>query len=119
MANRICARIEENEDYLCGSQILVAGTPKQGNYPVISKLAASANQYASWGLVWGSYDGSLNCWFEIFRQKLGIEYNRCYEDQYRYIVSSEEFKKMPIFPAQDAIKTINGIVVIKISEVDT
>lgn len=117
LANRICARVEENEDYLRGAQVLVAGTPKQGNYPVVSKLATKTNQYANWGLVWGSYDGSLNCWLEIFRQKLGIEYNRCYEDQYRDIVGSEEFKKMPIFPAQEAVKTINGIVVIKISEV--
>ena len=117
LANRICARMEENEDYLHGAQVMVVGTPKNGNYPVVSRLAAKVNQYAYWGLVWGTPDGLLNGWYEIFRQKLGVLYNRCYEAQYQDIVASADFKSMPIFPAQDAIRTIDGIVVIKVSEV--
>lgn len=119
LANRIWMRLEENEDYLRdlrGTPILPAGIPQNGNYPVVSKFADNANEYARLGMMWPTYDGSVNCWVQMIRQKLGLRYYACSAEQALEIFATEEFKQMPLFPAQGSIKTIQGVVVVKISE---
>ena len=40
----------------------------------------------------------------------------CNENVYRAIVTGEEYKKMEVFPAQNSVKVMDGIVVVKLSE---
>lgn len=116
LANRMLMRLEQSEDYFSDAQILIAGVPMNGNYPIVSDLIEPTNQYAHFGLVWGTYDGALNCWRQIFSQKLGVERDWCWEFQYREITATQEFQDMPIFPEDGCIKTINGVLVLKVSE---
>lgn len=37
-------------------------------------------------------------------------------EEYKKCVSSEKFKEMHVFPAQDSVKIIDGVVVVKLSE---
>lgn len=119
VANRILIRLEQNEDYLAGVPMVIAGVPQNGNYPIVSTLTKNANQYASWGLTWGTYDGTMNCWRQIFRQLLGVEPSWCWdENKYRDIAATQEFQDMPLFPAEGSIQTINDFIVVKISNMD-
>lgn len=117
LANRVLARVEQSQDYLSGKQVLIAGVPENGNYPIVSELKNNANSYAKWGLIWTSYGGSLNCWQQIFRQMLGVAPNWCSENQYRDIAATQEFQNMPMFPKEGSIKTIQDVVVVKISNI--
>lgn len=116
LANRILTRLEENEDYLSGVPVLVAGVPKDGNYPIVTTLRDTANYYALWSTVWGDFHGNMHCWRQIFRQLLGEEPNWCW-DQYKYqeIAATQEFQDMPLFPFEGSIQTIQDYVVVKIS----
>lgn len=119
LTNRIWTRLEENEYYSNApheTPVLMAGIPQNGNYPVASRFAENANEYAQLGMMWPTYDGSINCWVQMIRQKLGIFYYACSVDQAMEIFPTEEFKQMPIFPAQGSIQVIQGVVVVKLSE---
>lgn len=116
LANRILTRLEQDEDYLSGIPVLIAGLPKNGNYPIVSTLKNTANSYAHWGMSWASYYCSMHCWRQVFRQMLGVEPNWCW-DEYKYeeIAGTQKFKDMPLFPVEGSIQTIQNYVVVKIS----
>ena len=118
LANRIYARIEENENFLSGCQVLISGTAANGNYPIITELEDNVNHYAKYGLVWKTYNGSLNCWRQVYRRYLGVELNWCTEMQFREIAATPEFQSMTNYPAEDSIRMINGVLVIKVSPIE-
>ena len=118
LANRICTTLEQKDDIRAGYSLMIAGSASKGNYPVVSTLSNSANKYAKSGLTWSTPDGSLNCWRQVFRRYLGITENWCTETQFREIIASEEFKNMPSYPENGAIREIGDIVVVKVSPVE-
>lgn len=117
LANRICTTLEQRDDIQSGHSLMIAGAASEGNYPVVSTLSNSANNYAKFGLTWSTPDGSLNCWRQVFRRYLGATENWCTETQFREIIASEEFKNMPSYPENGAIREIGDIVVVKVSPV--
>lgn len=59
----------------------------------------------------------INLWtWQIFLQdNLGLGWNICDYLEYNDITSTKEFNEMPIYPYDGYIKTINGVVVVKLS----
>lgn len=119
LANRVWYQIESNQNYVpFETTILIAGTPDQGNYPNPSALTEKANDYASsYGMIWNTYEGSSNTWLRFYRLYLGIDYIMCSPEQFKEIAQTTTFKEMPLYPAEESIQVINGILVVKISEV--
>lgn len=120
LANRILTRLEQNEAYVSGAQVFVAGSPEFGNYPIVSTLAKNANQYANWGMMWDGYNAASNGWRQLFRWMLGVDIGTSpwWNDQYEAIIKAQEFEDMPIFPAEGSIKTIQDVVVVKDSSME-
>lgn len=46
----------------------------------------------------------------------GTNINFCEDYQYYTIINSEEFKQMGIFPAENSVKIINNVMVVKFCE---
>lgn len=115
LANRAYAQLESFHGYNEQSQLLIAGTPAAGNYPIPVHLRYGTNSYANWGMVWQGYNG---CWQEILRQFVGVDTNWCSEEQYNSIVNSPEFLEMPIYPHAGSISVIQDVYVIKISNIN-
>jgi hypothetical protein len=116
LANRICCRLEENDDYNAGVPVMIAGRYGKSVDSNTTALAAKTDYYATWGLTWSTEQGNLNGWMQIFRQYLGVVPNWCSLDQFTEIVNSDQFAAMPDYPSAGAVQTINGILVVKVSD---
>lgn len=121
LANRICSQIESNEAYLSGCEVAIVGIPSwNNNYDyVVTDNVQKGNNYAIWGLFWGSYSGAYNCWKQLYLQHFGIELRWCTEDRYCKIGKSSQFEKMPCYPQQGSISIIENVLVVKISDMST
>ncbi|TWO99043.1 hypothetical protein EUA78_00100 [TM7 phylum sp. oral taxon 351] len=63
---------------------------------------------------WTGYAG-VQRYEEFFRKFLGLNIHSATEQQYLKIVNNPEFKAMPTYPANDSVKIIDDIIVIKIT----
>lgn len=118
LANRIWQHVETREDYIQGeTRLLVAGRPMDGNYPNPSRLLYEANPYATWGLVWETYNGNLHTWEQVFRQYIGTTYRNCTVEEYAAIAATEAFDRMTLYPDAGSIQMIDDVLVVKISDV--
>lgn len=117
LANRIQTRLEENPDYRTGhTPLLIAGTVPADKNTFISPLARKANLYAGWGTVWESYHGNLEVWQQIFRLHLGIWHTSATLEQFQKISHADTFKRMPLYPDPGSMKIVDGVMVVKLSE---
>lgn len=117
LASRIWQQVESSEDYtLNETQVLIVGHPQEGNYPNPSYLRDKANTYAKWGLLWTSYEGNTQTWQQFFRQYLGVTYETCTAEQFAAISASPAFAEMPLYPEEGSIQTIDGVLVVKVSD---
>lgn len=117
LANRIWTTIEAHENYQAGeTSVLIAGAPEKGNYPNPSRLYDKANRYATWGLFWSDYNGANNCWQEVMRQYVGVDCNAITAEEYELLAQTNEFKTMPNYPAEGSVKSIDGVLVVKVAE---
>lgn len=75
-----------------------------------------ANGYAQFGC-W-STDARNNrvSWEGVTYNFLGVHLNFCGDTEYREITSLNEVAEMPEFPARESIQVINGVVVVKVSD---
>lgn len=64
---------------------------------------------------WNNYSGTLQN-SSFYEKYLGIKIKICSKDEYKEIVKTDEFKKMPVYPNKGSIKIINNIIVIKVSD---
>ena len=64
----------------------------------------------------GTYGGQIGTWYNYMRVFYGLDINLCDHDTYYKLVTSDEYKEMEMFPSQNSIKIINGVVVVKLSE---
>lgn len=70
---------------------------------------------AEHGMVWDSYSGGQQSWIYFLRHVTGKGYKTVSEEECQKIMSTEEFKEIPLFPANGSVKAINDIVVVKLS----
>ena len=63
---------------------------------------------------WTGYAG-VQRYEEFFRKFLGLNIRSATEKQYLKIVNTPEFKAMPTYPANDSVKIIDDIIVVKIT----
>lgn len=118
LATRIAGALDANPDVQAGAKVLIAGKPEAGNYPNTSDSYAHASSYAKWGMVWDNhYQNNMRSWDVIMKQFAGQGFNYCSFDECAKVIRSSEFASMPLYPANDSVATIDGVVVVKISDI--
>ena len=118
LATRIAGALDANPDVQAGAKVLIAGKPEAGNYPNTSDSYAHASSYAKWGMVWDNhYQNNMRSWDVIMKQFAGQSFNYCSFDECAKVIRSSEFASMSLYPANGSVATIDGVVVVKISDI--
>lgn len=118
LATRIAGVLDANPDVQAGAKVLIAGKPEAGNFPNTSDSYVHASSYAKWGMVWGNhYQNNIRSWDVITKQFAGQSFNYCSFDECSKVIRSSEFANMSLYPASDSVATIDGVVVVKISDI--
>lgn len=118
LSTRIAGALDANPDVQAGAKVLIAGKPEAGNYPNTSDSYAHASSYAKWGMVWDNhYQNNMRSWDVIMKQFAGQSFNYCSFDECAMVIRSSEFANMSLYPANDSVATIDGVVVVKISDI--
>lgn len=118
LATRIAGVLDANPDVQAGAKVLIAGKPEAGNYPNTSDSYAHASSYAKWGMVWDNhYQNNMRSWDVIMKRFAGQSFNYCSFDECAKVIRSSEFANMSLYPANDSVTTIDGVVVVKISDI--
>ena len=118
LATRIAGALDANPDVQAGAKVLIAGKPEAGNYPNTSDSYVHASSYAKWGMVWDNhYQNNMRSWDVIMKQFAGQGFNYCSFDECAKVIRSSEFANMSLYPADDSVVTIDGVVVVKISDI--
>ncbi len=118
LATRIAGVLDANPDVQAGAKVLIAGKPEAGSFPNTSDSYVHASSYAKWGMVWDNhYQNNMRSWDVIMKQFAGQSFNYCSFDECAKVIRSSRFANMPLYPANDSVTTIDGVVVVKISDI--
>lgn len=118
LATRIAGMLDANPDVQAGAKVLIAGKPEAGNFPNTSDSYVHASSYAKCGMVWDNhYQNNMRSWDVIMKQFAGQSFNYCSFDECAKVIRSSEFANMSLYPANDSVATIDGVVVVKISDI--
>jgi hypothetical protein len=114
---RIMDRIENTAGYTKDMPILFGGIVGNNNYPRTSNLygytiGSVVNNVA----FHGTYGGQLGTWQSFLQIFLGLDVVLCSDNVYYDIVNGSVYEEMEVFPAQNSIKIMDGIVIVKLSE---
>ena len=114
---RVLDRIETTPGYEKNMPLLLAGIIGNNNYPRTSNLYGfTIGELANHTVFHGTYGGQVGTWVNYMKVFFGLDIPMCDQDTYRTIVTGEEYKDMEMFPAEDSIRIMNGVVVVKLSE---
>lgn len=118
LATRIAGMLDANPDVQAGAKVLIAGKPEAGNFPNTSDSYVHASSYAKWGMVWDNhYQNNMRSWDVIMKRFAGQSFNYCSFDECAKVIRSSEFANMSLYPANGSVATIDGVVVVKISDI--
>jgi hypothetical protein len=117
LATRILDRVEQEPDYTGTTPILVLGQINHDNYPAASRVARMFERELR-GMVGtrGEFlPYSPRLWELFITDYLGRYMPHVDGEMQGLIRDSEEFKNMGNWPAEDSVKMINGVIVVKLS----
>ena len=105
------------QGYLQGQQVIaLVGRPAENDLFAHQPAYENANGYARFGS-WSTEAGNLRrSWLGVLNEFCGVNLPMCGEDQYNVLRQLQEVADMPEFPSEGSIREIDGIVVVKISE---
>ena len=114
---RVFDRIETTPGYEKDMPLLLAGIIGNNNYPRTMNLYGyTIGELANNTVFHGTYGGQIGTWINYVRVFFGLDIQMCDPDTYYSIVTGEDYKDMEMFPAEDSIRIIDGVVVVKLSE---
>lgn len=115
---RIMDRIENTPGYTKNMKILFGGVVGNNNFPRTSNLYGfTIGEIANNVVFHGTYGGQLGTWENYLKVFLGLDVTFCEDNVYRDIVTGPIYKdEMDVFPAQNSIRIMDGIVIVKLSE---
>lgn len=117
ISNRILERMEETPGYRTDMNKLFAGVIDDVNFPKTLDLYnyAVTNSLRS-SILHGTYMGQEITWRNFFNIYLGIPITFCSDYEYYTIITSDEFNQMEVFPAENSVKIINDVMVVKFTK---
>jgi hypothetical protein len=115
LSQSILSQLLDDGLYSADRKYAVIGNPCGNPTVYLNSIYYKANGYAQ--VAGGYWKSSLDArtWNGIFTNLSGVNLPRCDDDEYQRILQDQRVKEMPLFPAEDSIQEIDGIVVIHIS----
>lgn len=115
---RIMDRIETTPGYDKDMQIIFGGIVGNNNFPRTSNLYGfTIGESANNVVFHGTYGGQNGTWENYLKVFLGLDVKFCEDEVYREIVTGDVYRnEMDVFPAENSIKIIDNIIVVKLSE---
>ena len=110
---RVLAAIESQDDYRFGETIICpigTNVRVQGKVPETGIISQVTGAEANWAI---SYQGVYDAYF---RNVLLYPVKVCTVGQAQEIEKTEAFAKMGVFPDSDSVKTVDGMIVVKMSD---
>lgn len=117
LANRICLQLEQNPDYLAGEEVCIVGEAQDGWYKDVSPLYEKASSLAQEGIFLSDPVFNSDGWKNLCWEELGIHLNWCSDERILELCETENFQSMPVYPQNGSIQTINGVVVVKVANI--
>lgn len=117
LANRICLQLEQNPDYLAGKEVCIVGEAQDGWYKDISPLYEKASFLAQEGIFLSDPVFNSDGWKSLCWEELGIRLNWCSDERILELCETEDFQSMPVYPQNGSIQTIDGVVVVKVANI--
>ena len=110
--------LDSNAAVQAGAKVAIMGAPRDGNYSGISSFQNVASAYALCGMVYGDIldENNYRCWRAFTRQFAGVSLNLCSAAEFHDLCQTDEFGAMANFPNDGCIAEIDGIVVLKFSD---
>ena len=117
LANRICLQLEQNSDYLAGAEVCIVGEAQEGWYKDVSPLYGRASSLAQEGIFLSDPVFNSDGWKSLCWEELGVRLNWCSDERILKLCATDNFQNMPIYPQTGSIQTIDGVVVVKVADV--
>lgn len=118
---RIVENIEEYPDFDYSKPIAIIGYVDNARYPdLYAEFTTSVyNTVGTTGFLWqNSLLVSQTSWYHFFQRYYGVTFNYCNsESELNEIYLSEEYSNMNYFPSENSIREINGVIVVKLSDI--
>ncbi len=110
--------LQSNAAVQSGAKVAIVGAPQQGNYSSTSSFRDATSDYAQYGMVYGNVltENNYRCWRALTRQFAGVNLNLCSTGEFHDLCNTAEFKAMANYPNDGCMAEINGIVVLKFSD---
>lgn len=97
--------------------VSIVGRPSENSLFAKRPAWSAANAYAKFGSYWMGGREGYRTWKGFLIEGCGINLNFCTEEQYKNLLQTNELSEMPVFPAEGSIREIDGVVVVKVSDV--
>ena len=115
---RIMDRIEQAEGYSPEKPLMFAGIINDNNRQFLP--AHKLSEYTLGAMFTnpvfhGSYSGMEGTWTKYINTFMGLNVQFCNNTSYNDVVNSDAFKEMNIFPEENSVKEIYGVMVVKLS----
>ncbi len=115
MAELMTNNLKE-DGYLNGDlPICVLGIPSGNKLYLFPKACEGANHYAVFGS-WGTWS-DRDSWQGVFHHLIGLNLVFASKEQTAYVKSNAMLESMPCFPEEGYITEIDGVIVVKVSNV--
>lgn len=115
VAAQIAGDVQSFDGYGATTKVAVIGKPTDGSYKMPAE-ASLASPYVRWSLFWRGCDGSLVCWNQLLKIQCGTTFNFVGGDEGKDLAATSEFKSMPSYPDAGAVRMINDVLVVKVSD---
>lgn len=115
---RIVDRMENTPGYSKDLKVLFGGIVGNNNYPRTSNLYGfTIGDIANNVVFHGTYGGQIGTWENYLKVFLGMNVTFCEDEVYSKIVTSSVYQdEMDVFPAENSIRIIDDVIVVKLSE---
>lgn len=113
-----CQRARRKPRCASGREGIDRRQARSGQLSEHQRFLCSRKQLCEVGHVWDNhYQNNMRSWDVIMKQFAGQSFNYCSFDECAKVIRSSEFANMLLYPANDSVATIDGVVVVKISDI--
>lgn len=96
---------------------MIAGILSDENFKRDAAYQAyTLNDIVTGPIFHSSYAGGQECWRKFMLLYLGEDLHFCEPLKYLEVVSSDEFKNMNIYPNENSVQIIDGVMVVKMTD---
>lgn len=113
-------RISMESEYKAGMPLIIGGKMEEGNYPRLYEhlYEITKGSPSKYGITWDNYFGRQGGWIMYLKQFKGVEFTYYDETLAQEILDSTQYQQMGLFPEESSVAVIDGVMVVKLSELE-